>query len=242
MWGQNWGTLMWGQAASAPAMGFWGALLLGAVLGVIGARGLRGTRPRTLGIVGVALAVLIPIAARAVPPYSFTNGTVANATQVNTNFTAAGQLNQSGGYAEHAFAVGNTRFCGNTSSSVNGTLGLGLGTGGATAWANAKISCEGVTGCSQTAHMCSGEELARSLQAGFGVGGGWYSGARDAVSTTGVEINDCQGWTSNSSALGGSMWNIVGAPNNITAIYPSFDTCNNTHIILCCDAQPFPGP
>jgi hypothetical protein len=88
MWGQNWGQMNWGNLALAvPAAGFWGALLLATLLGGLGIRRLRGARPRLLGIVALALALLVPISARALP-YTFTNGTAADATQVNANFAA----------------------------------------------------------------------------------------------------------------------------------------------------------
>jgi hypothetical protein len=44
-------------------------------------------RPRTAALVVVGLALLVPIAARAVP-FTFTNGTIADASQVNANFAA----------------------------------------------------------------------------------------------------------------------------------------------------------
>jgi hypothetical protein len=80
--------MIWGRAVPVPAMGFWGTLLLGAVIGIVALRVLRGTRPRTAGIVAVALAVLVPLSARAITLITFTNGTIADATQVNANFAA----------------------------------------------------------------------------------------------------------------------------------------------------------
>jgi hypothetical protein len=87
MWGQSWGQMIWGQAAVVPAVGFWGAMLLGAALGAWGVRRLRGPRPRVVGTIVLCLALLLPISARALP-FTFTNGTVADATQVNANFAA----------------------------------------------------------------------------------------------------------------------------------------------------------
>jgi hypothetical protein len=88
MWGQNWGQLVWGKAAAVPVLGWWGALLLGAVLGVLGVRFLRKVPPRTAAWFVMALALLIPLAAAANLPFTFTNGTVADANQVNANFAA----------------------------------------------------------------------------------------------------------------------------------------------------------
>jgi hypothetical protein len=86
MRGHQWGQTLWGTVA-VPAVGFWAVLLLlGAVFGIAGVLLLRGRKPRTIGIVVLALAVLIPISVRAVDP--FTNGTVAGANQVDANLEA----------------------------------------------------------------------------------------------------------------------------------------------------------
>jgi len=87
MWGQNWGQMIWG-GTPVPAIGFWGTLLLGAVLGAVGVSFLRGRKPRTVGAIVLALALIIPISARAITLITFTNGTIADANQVNANFAA----------------------------------------------------------------------------------------------------------------------------------------------------------
>jgi hypothetical protein len=86
MWGRNWGQFEWG-GTPVPAAGFWAVLLLGAILGALGIWLLGKARPRTIGLAVLLLAVAIPLSAGAVP-FSFTNGTVADATQVNANFAA----------------------------------------------------------------------------------------------------------------------------------------------------------
>jgi hypothetical protein len=86
MWGTNWGLMIWGGLTAVPAIGFWGAVMLAALLGVMGVRRLRG-RSRVIGAGTLLLVLLLPISARAVP-FTFTNGTVADATQVNANFAA----------------------------------------------------------------------------------------------------------------------------------------------------------
>jgi hypothetical protein len=87
MWGNSWGQMIWGQATPVPALGFWGLMVLLAALGVLGVRRLRGGRSRLVGGAALGLALLVPISARALP-FTFTNGTVADATQVNANFAA----------------------------------------------------------------------------------------------------------------------------------------------------------
>jgi hypothetical protein len=78
--------MIWSQVSAVPAVGFWGALALAALLGAVGVRRLRG-KARLAGAGALALVLLLPISARAVP-FTFTNGTVADATQVNANFAA----------------------------------------------------------------------------------------------------------------------------------------------------------
>jgi hypothetical protein len=88
MWGLQWGQFLWGRSTPIPAIGFWGTMLLGAVLGVVGVRLLRGAKPRTLGALALGLALIVPLTARAITLISFTNGTLADANQVNANFAA----------------------------------------------------------------------------------------------------------------------------------------------------------
>jgi hypothetical protein len=66
-------------------------IVLVALLGALAVRRLRSGRPRLLGMLTLAFALLVPISARALP-YTFANGAVADANQVNANFAAvAGQ-------------------------------------------------------------------------------------------------------------------------------------------------------
>jgi hypothetical protein len=83
--------MIWNGLTSVPAIGFWGALLLGVVLGVAGVWCLRRVRPRVLGMTALGLAILIPVSVGAVP-FTFTNGTAADANQVNANFAAVTPL------------------------------------------------------------------------------------------------------------------------------------------------------
>lgn len=88
MWGQKWGQLVWGRIAAAPALPAWGILLLGAALFLLTLRLLRA-RSRTIGLAALVLAFAVPLTAHAISlPFTFTNGTVADATQINANFAA----------------------------------------------------------------------------------------------------------------------------------------------------------
>jgi hypothetical protein len=89
MWGQNWNTMIWGGvgAGAVPALGFWLTLLLGVALGATGLFLVRKGHTRTVVLLGVVLVVVAPISAVAVP-FTFSNGTTADATQVNANFAS----------------------------------------------------------------------------------------------------------------------------------------------------------
>ena len=80
--------MIWGQAALVPATGRAGTLLLGLLLGAISLHLIRSGRHRRWGVGLVAFAlVLIPLSAGALAlPFTFSNGTVADANQVNSNF------------------------------------------------------------------------------------------------------------------------------------------------------------
>jgi hypothetical protein len=223
MWGLKWGQLLWGTAQQAPAMGFWSALILGAVVGLLGIRVLRGARPPVVAALAVVITLGLPLVARALPSINtFTNGTVADATQVNANFSAVRVLTANG----VSFSVGATKYCGST-SSVNGAAG---------GYANIKAMCQAVSGCgpSASAHMCSGEEVARSLQLGVipnsSVGQGWYSsGVSAPTGVSGDVMNDCFGFTSNN----GVWWGQVLGSGSAQA--PVQEPCSNPFPVLCCD-------
>lgn len=89
-WGENWGVMVWGAAAPAavPMMDGLGLGLLALVLIGLAIRGLRSRA--TLGL--MVLASFVGAAdlaeAQVTIPYTFTNGEVADAAEVNANFSA----------------------------------------------------------------------------------------------------------------------------------------------------------
>ncbi len=97
MWGQNWGELIWGGAAAVPTIGG-GALilLLGISLGVGISRINRVPRWLSVSIAFCFVAVpLVGLAAGADLQYFFSNGTPADADEVNANFDVLAQDSES---------------------------------------------------------------------------------------------------------------------------------------------------
>jgi hypothetical protein len=86
MWGGNWSGFRWGGGVAVPALGFWGAIVLGCLIGVCGVLVLRSSR-KTAGAM-VILSLLIPLTAVASVPFTFTNGQIADANQVNADLVA----------------------------------------------------------------------------------------------------------------------------------------------------------
>jgi hypothetical protein len=97
--------MIWGNAHLSPALGLSALLLLALALVVTGSRLLgRGWPARTAALLALGLALLVPIsAAFAALPFSFSNGTVADATQVNANFNVV----QFGGASKTSAGGGN---------------------------------------------------------------------------------------------------------------------------------------
>lgn len=89
MWGQDWGTMIWGGNASAvPVLSPLGLLTLTALLVAMlwGVHQRRLTRSAALLALLVAIAVPLVAMAAVSLPHIFINGTVADADEVNENF------------------------------------------------------------------------------------------------------------------------------------------------------------
>ena len=91
MWGENWGEMIWGSASSASAvqvpLGPWSLILLGFMLGLCAVYASRNRKARMFTLTIVLLVPLVSTIA-ATLPHTFSNGTPANADQVNANFEA----------------------------------------------------------------------------------------------------------------------------------------------------------
>ena len=91
MWGANWGEMIWGGGvAGAPATAIpvsaWALITLGIAIGIVGA---KLANNRNIQMASITFIVLLPALAIGVGlPHTFVNGTVADAEQVNANFSA----------------------------------------------------------------------------------------------------------------------------------------------------------
>jgi hypothetical protein len=95
MWGQAWGTMIWGTAPPVPAMGTLSLVLLGGLLALVARHAIRrGASARGTALLAAVATVGVAWSALAqsggMLPFTFSNGTVADATQVNANFTFLG--------------------------------------------------------------------------------------------------------------------------------------------------------
>jgi hypothetical protein len=120
------------------------------------------------------------------------------------------------------FSIGAT-YCGVTATTPGDLSALG----GANAYAGAKAACQLVAACgnSLSAHMCSSEELTRTMQLGLpSPSTSWYA-AGVATGPATLLVSDCNGYTVNSAGISGPVW-----INNA-----GYTSCNNTYPVACCD-------
>ena len=91
-WGENWGTLTWGAAiAAVPTMGKLAVLVLALGLGGLAARFIQQSRAAaSLLVIAFVLPMLSPVANAQTEsvPHTFSDGSVADADEVNENFAA----------------------------------------------------------------------------------------------------------------------------------------------------------
>jgi hypothetical protein len=106
---------------------------------------------------------------------------------------------------------------------VSGAITLGTLKG----YRAANLKCK-KTAASDSAHMCSSEEVVRSRQRGKEVESGWYTtGAYVLLQDPGLEaLNDCGGWIVGTDNVNGAYWTGSGG---------LWLSCDKPTPILCCD-------
>ena len=120
MWGQNWGSTIWGHAAQVPGLGGPGLLMLALLLLAAAALVLKRRGRGAFGVIALGALVCVPLLALAqvTLPHTFVNGTVADADEVNANFDALAAETRS------TFVSGWVSVTGNDQVTVPHTLGV----------------------------------------------------------------------------------------------------------------------
>ena len=188
-------------------------------------------------LVGVPLALLaISRGVTAAVPYTFAPGDVLSSSAMNTNFSdldariAKARFVGAAPDGGATYSVGMTSYCGKT-GPLNGKLTFPGKTDG---YAAAKSLCE--TACkSPSAHMCLGEEVVRTAQAGQPAQSGWFAPATvSATAGPTLIMGDCSGWTLDTAGTGAA-----GNPNNFGMLWSGgsmgWTGCDQPEAVLCCD-------
>ena len=176
-----------------------------------------------MGALGVGLAIAAPIDTTWVVDQKPLSATALKGdldglqAQVTALQAARAQETADGGYSLGA------AYCG-SSPVTTGAITSGPLSG----YAAARKICQGVAGCGVGAHMCTGDEIARtaSLSIAGPASNGWYSGSTRFPDSN--VVNNCSGWTDGAGTHGGP---VVQAPT----WDPSALLCNTSAPILCCN-------
>ncbi len=189
----------------------------------------RRTARRAL-VVAAVLAVSVTAGVGLAVPTTFQDGQILKAADLNGNFAdletrvAALEGFKARATKGEKYSVGGT-VCGLTPKTTGDLAALpNAGSG----LAKAKAACAAVAGCSPTAHMCTTEEVARSMATGTpnADATGWMMSGMMAVSLqiTGY-TNNCEGFTSSQVNFNGAVGNANG----------SYSPCSIAQPVLCCD-------
>ncbi len=145
-WGEDWGSMIWGSVAVVPSLGGVGVWLL-----VIALFAAAAWRLRRRSVHASLMLVLIPLVPLLMAPHytdwnGFTNGTVAESSVMNENFTTMqggvnAALTANPVSVPHTFTNGTTA----TADEVNANFTT-LETAVTTALSNRATDCEGAGG------------------------------------------------------------------------------------------------
>ncbi|MGH7326899.1 MAG: hypothetical protein ACREJX_00985, partial [Polyangiaceae bacterium] len=108
-------------------------------------------------------------------PYTFSTGDILSSKAVNDDFANLDARISSGrtvvtNEAGVSYSTGYTLYCGATATETGAFV-----SGTKTGYAAAKAQCETVPGCSAGAHMCTTDEILRTVQLGTITPGGWIA-------------------------------------------------------------------
>lgn len=187
---------------------------------------------KRLLIVGSLLIVLGTAAVSLAIPVPFVSNTTLKAADLNADFAATEAITVGTGASAKSYARA-AIFAKATTSTYYGNMHASGSSTGPTGYVGAKAICETLVG-SNTAHMCTADELIRSAQLGAipaAEPSSWY--ASGVLGPT--NANDCKGWTDDGTSYG-STWNFLAAAPPVGAsYYPGSTACSQALPILCCD-------
>ncbi|HVE86411.1 MAG TPA: hypothetical protein VND93_26325 [Myxococcales bacterium] len=130
----------------------------------------------------------------------------------------------------------NAVFCGVSAPTTGAFPTVLVGSGSVSGIRSGKLTCEQVCG-SLAAHMCSVDEYLRSAQLSLLTSlSGSYWIATGYWSTDGtITVRDCTAWSSASSGEKGLVIQTdMGGPGSTFRAFPTAETCNVSHSIMCC--------
>lgn len=185
---------------------------------------------RRLLIVGGIIAVLASAGAVLAVPKTYQDGDTLTAADLNQNFsnlearvmtieTFKSRATQAGKYSVGAAYCGSTTV---TPGDLSGISGTGSG------YVKAKAACEAVTVCSVTAHVCTEEEIYRSVSTGNAPPDGWIMANLGVTASGGYKSTGCNAFTTNSSSYNGWFWS-----SSLGSFSPL--SCQSGTPLLCCD-------
>jgi len=193
----------------------------------------RAKRTRLLLAAGIAcaLATAFAVIALGAVPNVFASGSPIVAADLNANFAhvVAGVTAVEARAAAIEARRAGPLYCG-AGAATTGAIRSGAANG----YPAARDVCRTVCGGSATAHMCTTNEVAISLQMGVRptVPGGWVNGGTwHDESTVVINVADCIGWTHNTNPQQqGSHFTVTTSTG-----YPDSLPCTASALVLCCD-------
>jgi hypothetical protein len=194
--------------------------------------GAGGRRARkAVVLVPIALALLLTTSAQAYVP--FQNGDTLDAGQLDANFMEL--IEDVNELKAHTIEVNTVQYSTNA-VYVGGTQPTTARITHAVApvgYQAAKAQCEDAFGPS--AHMCTGDEMARSAQLGlFPLSEGWFASGSMSGGGTNYWTGDCLGWTFEAAECQTGI-QCVGQTWRSDGIRPQYTSCSEEIPILCCD-------
>jgi hypothetical protein len=184
-------------------------------------------RRAVAGMVGPLVLVLAFGTTVDAAPTTFVAGETLGAAKMNAAFTETdarlarieARLDPSRKYSNGAV------FCGAT---LGATVGDMSGFGATKGYGGAKTACEITCAGSPTAHLCTSDEVLRSVTLGMAVKSGWYAAASTSANWGNYYFSDCDGFMSTAANVYGPSWDSAASKPNVSQ-------CNVAIAALCCD-------